>query len=113
MRDMIPSGAAIGTSSRLAWGWCVLLAGLTVLSSGCAANASAPAVPASVERRGPVAITIALPGDPTALGGSMTSGVAVVPSRYFREFPNAYLTTHDARDVPVPWLAAQMPSLDD
>lgn len=43
----------------------------------------------------------------------MMQAVAVVPSRYFREFPNAYLTTYNADDEPVPWLAASIPSLDD
>jgi peptide/nickel transport system substrate-binding protein len=40
-------------------------------------------------------------------------GVTAVPSRYFREFPNAYLTTYNPRDEPVAWLAASVPSLDD
>ena len=55
---------------------------------------------------GPKAITIAFPIDPTALGGSASGlGAAVVPSRYFKEFPNAYLTTYNQQDETVPWLA--------
>src|SRR5437879_9468372 len=40
-------------------------------------------------------------------------GAAAVPTRYFKEFPNAYLTTLDQQDENVPWMAAQLPSLDD
>jgi len=65
-------------------------------------------------RAGPKTITIAFPIDPTALGGSMSGlGAAAVPSRYFREFPNAYLTTYNAQDEPVPWLVTELPSIDD
>jgi hypothetical protein len=72
---------------------------LTVLGAGCAGTAGqipqgtsiGAAAPA---RSGPKSITIALPIDPTALGGSMQGlGAAAVPTRYFKEFPNAYLTT--------------------
>jgi peptide/nickel transport system substrate-binding protein len=37
----------------------------------------------------------------------------VVPSRYFREFDNAYLTTYNQQDETNPWLVTQVPSLDD
>jgi peptide/nickel transport system substrate-binding protein len=65
-------------------------------------------------RSGPKSITIVLPIDPTALGGSMQGlGAAAVPTRYFKEFPNAYLTTLDPQDEPTPWMATAIPSLDD
>ena len=51
--------------------------------------------------------------DPPALASSIVIGVTAVPSRYFREFPNAYLTTYNPNDEPVPWLAASLPSLED
>jgi peptide/nickel transport system substrate-binding protein len=46
-------------------------------------------------------------------GGITGSGAAVVPSRYFKEFPNAYLTTYTQKDEPAAWLATDLPSLDD
>ena len=105
-------------TSRASWltgGWRVALAGLVVVISGCAGTPAAPerSTTPSQGRTGPKTVTIAFPIDPIALGGSMSGGVAVVPSRYFREFPNAYLTTYNTQDEPVPWLAAAMPSLDD
>jgi peptide/nickel transport system substrate-binding protein len=96
-----------------------LLAVLALLSAGCAGSAnqspgdrsSSASTPA---RSGPKAITIVLPIDPTALGGSMQGlGAAAVPTRYFKEFPNAYLTTLDQQDEPAAWLATAVPSLDD
>jgi len=69
---------------------------------------------AAVVRSGPKAITIAFPIDPIALGGSASGlGAATVPSRYFKEFTNAYLTTYNAQDEPVPWLVTELPSLDN
>jgi len=92
---------------------------LIMLVAGCAAPASqnpqgtssdAPA-PA---RSGPKSITIVLPIDPTSLAGSMQGvGAAAVPTRYFKEFPNAYLTTLDQQDETVAWMATAVPSLDD
>jgi peptide/nickel transport system substrate-binding protein len=93
-----------------------LLAGVLLLLSACSAPPSAPqqaAAPPVGQRSGPKSITIALPIDPIGLAGSMIAGLAVVPSRYFREFPNAYLTTYNAQDEAVPWLAESLPSLDD
>ncbi|HZT08668.1 MAG TPA: ABC transporter substrate-binding protein [Chloroflexota bacterium] len=95
-----------------------VVAGVLVLAfAACAAPSSpskAPGTPAApAQRSGPKALTIALPVEPPALGGSVIIGVSAVPSRYFREFPNAYLTTHDPQDQPAPWLAAALPSLDD
>ena len=40
-------------------------------------------------------------------------GAAAVPTRYFKEFPNAFLTTLDQQDEPVAWMATGLPSLDD
>src|SRR5205823_7060353 len=93
------------------------IVGLLVLS-GCA---SAPAAPTSsgvgqpAAPSAPKSITIAFPHDPNSLGGSLAGGnqAAVVPSRYFREFDNAYLTTYNQQDETNPWLATQVPSLDD
>src|SRR5437016_13849515 len=63
---------------------------------------------------GPKSITIVLPIDVTSMGGSLQGlGAAAVPTRYFKEFPNAYLTTLDRQDEPVAWLATAVPSLDD
>jgi peptide/nickel transport system substrate-binding protein len=109
------AGPAVSRGSWLARGWRVALVGLVVVLCGCAAGPSSPERPAASApgRSGPKSITIALPIDPIALAGSMMGALAVVPSRYFREFPNAYLTTYDAQDQPVPWLAAALPSLDD
>src|SRR5437762_2773446 len=89
-----------------------------LVMSGCV---SGPAVPTSSGASQPAApsapkfITIAFPLDPNSLGGSLTGGnqAAVVPSRYFREFDNAYLTTYNQQDETNPWLATQVPSLDD
>ncbi|HEY3118084.1 MAG TPA: hypothetical protein VGK54_15180, partial [Chloroflexota bacterium] len=91
---------------------------LLVLTLGCGSGAgqtspgggsgSAPAP------SGPKSITIVLPIDVTSLGGSLQGlGAAAVPTRYFKEFPNAYLTTLDQQDENVPWMATQVPSLDD
>src|SRR5581483_4115985 len=76
---------------------------------GAAVSSAAP--PA---RSGPKAIVIALPIDPTALGGGMQGlGPAAVPTRYFKEFPNAYLTTLNQHDESVAWMATALPSLDN
>jgi peptide/nickel transport system substrate-binding protein len=40
-------------------------------------------------------------------------GAAAVPTRYFKEFPNAFLTTLDPQDEPAAWMASAPPSLDD
>lgn len=93
-----------------------LLAVLLLLVSGCAGSPMSREAPAPVPaagRAGPKSLTVALPIDPTSLAGTMALGVATVPSRYFKEFPNAYLTTYNAQDQLVPWLAASLPSLDD
>src|SRR5438552_3696518 len=92
--------AARPQPGRLARRWAIVTCALLVTLSACAApgpaatsTSSAPAAPA---RSGPKAITIAFPVDPTALGGSMSGlGAAAVPSRYFKEFDNAYLTTYN------------------
>ena len=101
--------------SRIAWRIFVVLA---VLSVGCAGRtgqvADGGATGAPPARVGPKSISIVLPIDPTALGGSMQGlGAAAVPTRYFKEFPNAYLTTLDRQDEPSPWMATAVPSLDD
>jgi peptide/nickel transport system substrate-binding protein len=97
----------------------VAFAALLVAAMGCAASPSGqvagggPAAAVTPARGGPKAITIALPIDPTALAGGMLGlGAATVPSRYFKEFPNAYLSTYNAQDEPVPWLTDELPSLD-
>ncbi|HZT05467.1 MAG TPA: peptide ABC transporter substrate-binding protein [Chloroflexota bacterium] len=93
------------------------VAALVVIATGCVGGPSgraAPGAQAPATETSPKSITIAFPIDPTALAGSMSGlGAAAVPSRYFREFTNAYLTTHDARDELVPWLVTDLPSLDD
>ncbi len=106
----------MSTRSWHAWRLLVVVAALSAgcagpagqLPQGASGGAVAPA------RVGPKSITIVLPIDPTALAGSMSGlGAAAVPTRYFKEFPNAYLTTLDQRDEPAPWIAAALPSLDD
>jgi peptide/nickel transport system substrate-binding protein len=98
--------------------WPIFLA-LAVLATGCSAPArqTPPGVASEVAppvRSGPKAITIVLPIDPTSLNGSMQGlGAAAVPTRYFKEFPNAYLTTLDQQDEPTAWMATSLPSLDD
>jgi peptide/nickel transport system substrate-binding protein len=100
------------------YGWRLLVA-LTILGAGCAGLAGQnPQVVSdgsdAPARSGPKSIAIVLPIDPTALGGSMQGlGAAAVPTRYFKEFPNAYLTTLDQHDEPVAWMATALPSLDD
>lgn len=104
------------TQSWYGWRFFVVL---TVLGAGCAGTAGQIPQGASIgavapARSGPKSITIALPIDPTALGGSMQGlGAAAVPTRYFKEFPNAYLTTLDQQDEPVAWIATALPTLDD
>jgi peptide/nickel transport system substrate-binding protein len=49
---------------------------------------------------------------------SLSTGLGLVggnalPTRYFHEFVNAFLTTRDHSDTVVPWLAERLPSLDD
>ena len=106
-------------SSKTRWlagGLRATLAGLILVLSACTASPAArqePAVSAPAGRSGPKAITIALPIDPIGLAGNMMGALAVVPSRYFREFTNAYLTTYNTQDEAVPWLATQLPSLND
>src|SRR4051794_27685852 len=90
----------------------------TVLTlTGCAAGPAPQDIAGDqpTSTRGPKSITIAFPLDPNSLGGSLSGGnqAAVVPSRYFREFDNAYLTTYNQQDETNPWLATQVPSLDD
>jgi len=106
--------------TRPRWGSHLLIAGLLLGLTACAASPQgqadrgAPTAAVAPARSGPKAIIIALPIDPISLAGGMQGpGLAMVPSRYFKEFPNAYLTTYDAQDEPVPWLATQLPSLDD
>src|SRR6266542_3518968 len=103
--------------SRLKRAADLVLVTLVVTASGCATSPSSeaqPGAPTAPARTGPKAITIAFPIDPTALAGSMSGlGLAAVPSRYFREFANAYLTTYNAQDEPIPWLVTDLPSLDD
>src|ERR1051325_1355652 len=87
----------------------------------CLAACAAPAGPSSGSGgpsapapSGPKSITIVLPIDVTSLGGSLQGlGAAAVPTRYFKEFPNAYMTTLDQQDENVAWMATQVPSLDD
>lgn len=112
--------ASVTSASWRAHGWRVLGALLLVVGAGCAANPAGQAergsmTPVAVpERVGPKAITIILPIDPISLGGGIQgNGLATVPTRYFKEFPNAYLTTYNPQDETVPWLATQLPSLDD
>ncbi len=101
------------------WRLFVVLTVLSVVRAGCAGTTGqvpegASTAGAPPARTGPKAITIVLPIDPTALGGSMQGlGAAAVPTRYFKEFPNAYLTTLDQQDEPAPWMATAVPSLDD
>src|SRR5437763_658753 len=104
--------APVSMTWWLATGRRLLLAALLVAASGCAASPSsqadrgAPTTAVTPARSGPKAIAIAFPIDPTALSGGMLGlGAATVPSRFFKEFPNAYLTTYNAQDEPVPWLA--------
>src|SRR5713226_7270552 len=106
----------VRSSCCLKRAWRRPLVALLFAASGCATGPSAQAVPGAPtpERPAPKSITIAFPIDPTALGGSMSGlGAAAVPSRYFREFANAYLTTYNAQDEPVPWLVTELPSLDN
>src|SRR6476659_193413 len=94
----------------------IALVGVMFATFGCATAPSSKlesATPPTAVRTGPKSITIALPVEPPALGGSVIIGVTAVPSRYFREFPNAYLTAYDPQDQAVPWLAASLPSLED
>src|SRR3954470_23760296 len=98
------------------WCWRGLLVAAVMAASACTSSPSGQRQPAAQAptRSAPKSITIAFPIDPTALAGSMSGlGLAAVPSRYFREFDNAYLTTYNQQDEPVPWLATDMPSLDD
>lgn len=115
MRIAIRS-AAVSRAPWLKWGWRVTLTALLVTVSGCATPSGQvePRAPTAAGRSGPKAITISLPIDPNQLGGSSSGrSAAVVPSRYFKEFINAYLTTYNAQDEPVPWLVIALPSLDD
>lgn len=92
----------------LQWGWCPLLLSFVVMATGCRVGAGQPGPrgPAVTGRVGPKSLTVALPIDPISLAGGITgNGGAVVPSRYFKEFPNAYLTTYNQQDEPMPWLA--------
>jgi len=96
--------------------WRIALVGVLLATFGCSGAPSSKVestTPPTEVRTGPKSITIALPVDPPALGGSVIIGVSAVPSRYFREFPNAYLTAYNPQDQAVPWLAATLPSLDD
>jgi peptide/nickel transport system substrate-binding protein len=95
--------------------WHASMVGLVAALTGCAAIPQSPApISPAAGPGGAKSITIALPTDPIALAGSLSGGgKAVVPSRYFREFPNAYLTTYNGQDEIVPWLATAVPSLDD
>lgn len=96
--------------------WLALLLALMLPLGGCGPagqTSTGSTGAASPARTGPKSITIALPVEPPALGGSVIIGVSAVPARYFREFPNAYLTTYNPRDQAEPWLAASLPSLDD
>jgi peptide/nickel transport system substrate-binding protein len=91
------------------------MVGLVAALTSCTAGPQAPApILPTAGPGGTKSIAIALPTDPIALAGSLSGGgKAVVPSRYFREFPNAYLTTYNSQDDIVPWLAPAVPSLDD
>src|SRR4029453_18464500 len=110
-------GVAVRTACPGAWSWRMLLTALLVALSGCTSSPSAPVAPSAQQglpRGGLKTLTIAFPIDPTSLGGSPSGvGAAAVPTRYFKEFDNAYLTTYNANDEPVPWLVTDLPSLDD
>jgi peptide/nickel transport system substrate-binding protein len=96
----------------------LLAVAVLFITGGCASGPAAPASSGASQPAAPSApksITIAFPHDPNSLGGSLAGGSqsAVVPSRYFREFPNAYLTTYNQQDETTAWLVTQVPSLDD
>src|SRR5579885_2876950 len=111
-RDSMRIGTERATRPPGTWQSCgrhlvlaVLLVGLTgcVASPQAQTDRGAASTSSPSGASGPKVITVALPIDPIALGGGLSgSGLATVPSRYFREFTNAYLTTYDPQDEAQP-----------
>lgn len=93
---------------------------LLVVLVGCARPTAAPGASAPREeagsaapQRAPTSISIVLPVEIGAFSTRLEAvGGNAVPSRYFHEFVNAYLTTRDLTNELAPWLAEELPSLD-
>ncbi len=117
MREYIRVTNSVKGKRRAGWVWAGALAILLIVATSCAVGPVGQRQPGEAiapARSGPKSITLSLPIDPIGLAGGMAgNGAAVVPSRYFREFPNAYLTTYDPNDEVVPWLVTELPSLDN
>src|SRR5689334_4966963 len=89
---------------------------LLVAVLGCSQPAAVTTTPQGEERaaaRRSTSFTIVLQNEVGAFSTRLGAvGAVSVPSRYFHEFVNAYLTTRDTTNELVPWLATELPTLD-